>query len=117
MTSPRLTRAICGSGRDHIWSTSRCSLNAERGRCWRVSGHTISRDDPPTLADAHPVLANRGDLLLAHFLLGHNIGGNITDRTRRILYYQLSCPGHQDQWEETFLDAFSEYAPIQAIAR
>ena len=56
-------------------------------------------------------------MLLAHFLLGHNIGGNINERARRILYYRLSCPGHQERWEDTFLNAFSEYGTIQATAR
>ena len=58
-------------------------------------------------------MARRGDLLLAHFLLGHNSGGNTTDRVRRIAYYRLSCTGHEDRWEDTFLDAFTEYAPVQ----
>lgn len=55
-----------------------------------ASGHTLGLDNPPRLADPRPVLAKRGDLLLAHFLLGHNIGGNTTDLTRRIIYYRLS---------------------------
>jgi hypothetical protein len=59
-------------------------------------------------------LAQRGDLLLAHFLLGHNIGGNTSPRTRRILYYRLSCDGHEDRWDDMFLDAFTEYEPVRA---
>jgi ectoine hydroxylase-related dioxygenase (phytanoyl-CoA dioxygenase family) len=82
-----------------------------------VSGHTLSVDAPPALAQPHPVLAERGDLLLAHFLLGHNIGGNLSQRTRRILYYRLSCNKHQDRWEDTFIKAFSEYPPLHAISR
>ena len=78
-----------------------------------VSGHTLSLDDPPRLGSPRPVLAGRGDLLLAHYLLGHNIGGNLTSKTRRILYYRLSCRGHEDRWEQTFLDAFTEYEPVK----
>jgi hypothetical protein len=59
---------------------------------------------------------NRGDLLLAHYLLGHNTGGNLTSKTRQILYYRLSCAGHQDRWEQTLLDALSEYAPVKQAA-
>ncbi len=58
-------------------------------------------------------MARRGDVLLAHFLLGHNTGDNTTDRVRRIAYYRLSCEGHEGRWEETFLDAFTEYAPVR----
>lgn len=78
-----------------------------------VSGHSTMLDPPPVLREQVPVMARRGDLLLAHFLLGHNSGGNTTDRVRRIAYYRLSCTGHEDRWEDTFLDAFTEYAPVQ----
>ncbi len=89
---------------------------AERGSrvLLPVSGHTLSLDNPPTLAASLPVFGRRGDLLLAHFLLGHNIGGNVSNRTRRILYYRLSSSDHGDRWEETFLDALAEYQPVRA---
>ena len=50
---------------------------------------------------------------LAHFLLGHNTGGNLSPTTRRMLYYRLGCPDHASRWEATFLDAFTEYAPVR----
>jgi hypothetical protein len=65
-------------------------------------------DPTPALRDPVPVSARRGDPLLAHYLLGHNTGGNTTDRFRRIAYYRLGCAGHEGRWEETFLDAFAE---------
>lgn len=38
----------------------------------------------------------RGDVLLAHYLLGHNIGGNDeSDRTRRAIYWRLWAEGHE----------------------
>lgn len=77
-----------------------------------VSGHSTMLDPAPSLREQVPVLAHRGDLLLAHFLLGHNTGGNTTDRVRRIDYYRLSCEGHEDRWANTFVDAFAEYSPI-----
>jgi ectoine hydroxylase-related dioxygenase (phytanoyl-CoA dioxygenase family) len=78
-----------------------------------VSGHSTLLDPPPVLREQVPVMARRGDVLLAHFLLGHNTGDNTTDRVRRIAYYRLSCEGHEGRWEETFLDAFTEYAPVR----
>lgn len=75
-------------------------------------GHALSLDPPPELGPRREVTARRGDLLLAHFLLGHNTGGNTADRVRRIAYYRLSCPGHAERWEETFLDPFTEYQPV-----
>jgi hypothetical protein len=55
-------------------------------------------------------------VLLAHFLLGHNKGGNTSDHERRTLYYRLAVPGHADRWEATFLDAWTEYAPVRRHA-
>ena len=59
------------------------------------------------------MLGNAGDLLLAHVLLGHNSGGNLTARTRRMLYYRLGCPDHRSRWDATFTDAFTEFAPLR----
>lgn len=78
-----------------------------------VSGHAVWLDPPVHFGTPTPVLARRGDLLLAHFLLGHNTGGNTTASTRRILYYRLACPGHRTRWAETFLDPFIEYEPVR----
>ncbi|MDE3207118.1 MAG: phytanoyl-CoA dioxygenase family protein [Acidobacteriota bacterium] len=108
------------SGNLWVWPGSHLAhqeIFAERGTraLLAVSGHTLSLDDPPPLGKPRPVLARRGDLLLAHFLLGHNIGGNVTERTRRILYYRLSCPAHHERWEDTFRNAFREYPAVQAI--
>jgi ectoine hydroxylase-related dioxygenase (phytanoyl-CoA dioxygenase family) len=78
-----------------------------------VSGHSRLLEPPLPLREGVPVMARRGDLLLAHYLLGHNSGGNTTDRVRRIAYYRLACEDHESRWEDTFLDAFAEYAPVR----
>lgn len=78
-----------------------------------VSGEPSHLNPPMPLPERKQVFAQRGDLLLAHFLLGHNGGGNVTDRPRRIIYYRLSCDAHDDHWDETFLDVFAEYAPLR----
>jgi hypothetical protein len=114
--------SVPDSGNLWVWPGSHLAhqrLFAEQGvACLLpVSGHPLSLDQPPQLADPHPLLARRGDLLLAHFLLGHNIGGNLSSHTRRILYHRLSCAGHEKRWAETFLDAFSEYGPVRQAVR
>lgn len=110
------------SGNLWVWPGSHLThqrLFAEQGvdALLSVSGHSLSLDKPPQLADPHPLLARRGDLLLAHYLLGHNIGGNLSSQTRRILYYRLSAAGHDQRWAETFLDAFTEYEPVRQAFR
>jgi hypothetical protein len=78
-----------------------------------TGGHTHSLPAPPRYSEPVQVLASRGDLLLAHFLLGHNTGGNTSGRTRRIVYYRLSCPGHASRWADTLTSAFTEYEPVR----
>lgn len=60
------------------------------------------------------VTAHAGDLLLAHYLLGHNIGGNISDRTRRMLYYRISARGHFDQPERILTEPWYQYDAVRA---
>ena len=76
-------------------------------------GHITMLDDPPALGRPVPVLGTRGDLLLAHFLLGHNTGSNLGPTTRRMLYYRLGCPDHAARWADTFVDAFTEYPRLR----
>ncbi|MCP3883328.1 MAG: phytanoyl-CoA dioxygenase family protein [Sulfitobacter sp.] len=78
-----------------------------------TGGHSTLLQPPLDLGEPVPVLANRGDLLLAHYLLGHNSGGNTTTRTRRVMYYRLSTTGHDDRWDATLTDPFMEYPTIR----
>lgn len=78
-----------------------------------VSGQGILLDPPVWLGPGEPLLARRGDVLLAHYLLGHNIGGNTSDEVRRILYYRLAAEGHRDRWADTFVDPFAEYPSLR----
>jgi len=81
-----------------------------------VSGQAILLDPPGWMGPGEPLLARRGDVLLAHYLLGHNIGGNTSPETRRILYYRLAVPGHAERWADTFLDALTEYPALRDVA-
>jgi hypothetical protein len=78
-----------------------------------VSGHSTLLDPPATLQAPVEVKGGRGDLLLAHFMLGHNKGGNVGPAARRTIYYRLAVPDHAGRWEATFLDCWTEYAPVR----
>ena len=80
-----------------------------------VSGHAISLEPPVWFGPGEPLLARGGDLLLAHFLLGHNTGGNTTTATRRTLYYRLAAEGHAGRWSDTFLDPLTEYPSLRPV--
>jgi ectoine hydroxylase-related dioxygenase (phytanoyl-CoA dioxygenase family) len=106
------------SGNLWVWPGSHwdhARLLAERGRDVLVvnGGHSTLLDPPLRLGDPIPVLAERGDLLLAHFLLGHNRGGNETARMRRIIYYRLATEGHAARRSAFLVDPLLEYAPLR----
>ena len=79
----------------------------------QTGGHSTLLDPPALLGAPVPITGGRGDLVLAHFLLGHNKGGNASPRMRRTIYYRLAVPGHRARWEQTFLDAWTEYPPLR----
>ena len=68
------------------------------------------------LPEPEQVTARAGDLLLAHYLLGHNIGGNYeSDTTRRMLYYRVSGRGHAESPERILTEPWYEYGPVRAL--
>jgi ectoine hydroxylase-related dioxygenase (phytanoyl-CoA dioxygenase family) len=79
-------------------------------------GQAALLDPPETYGEPVPILAQRGDVLLAHYLLGHATGANTTDRVRRIVYHRLVAVGHEQRWAETLTDVFAEFAPLRRFA-
>jgi hypothetical protein len=75
-------------------------------------GHSTLLDPPLQLGSGVELRGKRGDLLLAHYLTGHNKGGNTAPWVRRTIYYRLAVPGHAARWESTFLDPWTEFRPV-----
>jgi hypothetical protein len=72
---------------------------------------------PIDLPTPEQVTGRAGDLLLAHYLLGHNIGGNFESaQTRRALYFRISSADHASHRAEFLQDAWLDYAPIRSAA-
>lgn len=68
------------------------------------------------LPEPTQIRGRRGDVLLSHYLLGHNIGGNYaSDRTRRALYWRLQARGHADRWAACLADPWFEYSGVRAL--
>lgn len=76
-------------------------------------GHIGMLDDPPVLGEPMPVFGQRGDLLLAHYLLGHNSGSNLGPDTRRMVYFRLGTVGHGERWVESVTDPFAEFPVLR----
>ena len=50
-----------------------------------------------------------GSVLFAHYLLGHNNGGNTGPERRETIYYRLQAHGHSDRWRDVVIDPLSEF--------
>jgi ectoine hydroxylase-related dioxygenase (phytanoyl-CoA dioxygenase family) len=103
-------------------------LTENSGNLWVWPGTHLThaayfREYGPEMFCAYPpvdlpapvqITGHAGDLLLAHYLLGHNIGGNYEPgQTRRALYFRISATGHASRREEFLQDTWLDYAPIK----
>lgn len=70
---------------------------------------------PIQLPEPEQVRGRAGDLLLAHYLLGHNIGGNTSDTTRRAVYFRVKHVEHDPRWRELLQDPWGEYGPVRGV--
>jgi hypothetical protein len=69
---------------------------------------------PIPLPEPEQIRGRTGDLLLAHYLLGHNIGGNTSHAVRRAVYFRLKRRGHDPHWREFLQDAWFDYESVRA---
>jgi ectoine hydroxylase-related dioxygenase (phytanoyl-CoA dioxygenase family) len=69
---------------------------------------------PVALPEPRQVTGRAGDLLLAHYMLGHNIGGNTSRDVREAVYFRLSREGHRDRWRDCVQDPLLEFEPARA---
>ncbi|MFC1439717.1 CehA/McbA family metallohydrolase [Streptacidiphilus sp. N1-10] len=75
---------------------------------------------PVELGRPVQVTAPAGSLLLAHYLLAHNIGGHFgaaEDERRETVYFRLQAAGHRDRWRQAVTDPLGEFAPVGESAR
>lgn len=72
---------------------------------------------PIQLPEPVQVRGRAGDLLLAHYLLGHNIGGNTSPAVRRAVYVRLKRVGHDPRWREFLQDPWLEYDAVSEKVR
>jgi hypothetical protein len=70
---------------------------------------------PIQLPEPEQIRGRAGDLLLAHYLLGHNIGGNTSAVTRRAVYFRVKRFGHEAQWREFLQDPWLDYDAVRAV--
>jgi hypothetical protein len=69
---------------------------------------------PVDLGVPRQVTGRAGDVLLAHYMLGHNMGGNTTMTTREVLYFRLRRNGHRTRWRDAVQESLFEFEPVKA---
>lgn len=67
-------------------------------------------DNKPDLGDSAQVLLEKGDLVIAHQLLAHRIGLNISENIRYQLYYRLRHKDHASLKHRVPLEPWIEFA-------
>ena len=71
------------------------------------------RSYPPVeLGEPVHLTGPAGSVLLAHYLLGHNIGehdGPDGGPARQVVYYRLNAAGHCGRWREAVTDPLAEF--------
>ena len=79
----------------------------------RARHPALGRDPPIRLPEPEQVTGEAGDLLLAHYLLGHNIGGNTSRAVRRAVYFRIKRAGHDPRWREFLQDPWLDYDALR----
>jgi hypothetical protein len=102
-------------GNLHVWPGTHLRFGkylAERGvdALAELSKDTSGAPYPKIeLGEQIQVTGTAGSVLFAHYLLGHNIGGNTGPDRRETIYYRLQAHGHRDRWREVVTDPLSEF--------
>jgi hypothetical protein len=68
---------------------------------------------PVRLPEPEQVTGRSGDLVLAHYLLSHNIGGNTSPAIRRAVYFRIKRSGHDARWREFLADPWRDYDTVR----
>jgi ectoine hydroxylase-related dioxygenase (phytanoyl-CoA dioxygenase family) len=67
------------------------------------------------LPERDQVRGRPGDMLLKHYLLGHNGGNNTGDSVRRTVYFRLRRHGHGPTWRQVLQDPWHDYPPLRPL--
>jgi hypothetical protein len=72
---------------------------------------------PVELPEPLQIRGDCGDVILAHYLLGHNIGGNVSSTVRRAAYFRVKATGHDQRWRKILQDPFVEYEHVRHVLK
>ncbi|MFF5077624.1 phytanoyl-CoA dioxygenase family protein [Actinoplanes sp. NPDC000266] len=67
------------------------------------------------LPEREQIRAKAGDMLLKHYMVGHNVGNNTSNQTRRTVYFRLRRRGHEATWREILQDPWHDFTPLRPL--
>jgi len=104
-------------GNLHVWPGTHLAT-AEYARTHGMAAlisAAAGTSSPPVPQENRRQLHGRpGDVVFAHYLLAHNIGGNTSTIVRRSVYLRLKHAGHEQHWERALTDAAYEFDGVRA---
>ena len=68
-----------------------------------------------TLPPREQITAKAGDLLLKHYMVGHNVGNNTSNTVRRTVYFRLRRRGHEATWRDVLQDPWHDFTPLRPL--
>jgi hypothetical protein len=66
------------------------------------------------MAEPEQICCRAGDMFVGHYLLGHNMGGNLSPKIRRVVYFRVKSDAHVEHWREFVQDELLEFAPVRS---
>jgi Phytanoyl-CoA dioxygenase (PhyH) len=97
-----------------VWPGTHLRFGAYLAQCGADSLARLAPEPYPPLELGEPqqVTGPAGSVLLAHYLLGHNIGGHDGPAgapMRQVVYYRLQAAGHRSRWRQAVTDPLLEF--------
>jgi hypothetical protein len=105
-------------GNVHVWpGTHRAIAGYARTQGIEALLAAAADTSCPPVEQVHrtQVHGRPGDVLFAHYLLAHNLGGNTSTVVRRTVYMRLTRVGHAEHWRSAFTDELMEYDGVRAM--
>lgn len=104
---------LCDSGNLWVWPGSH-KANASFINIHGSEKLISTAPHPPVqLSEPVQIIGQPGDLLLAHYLLGHQSGRNLSDNIRYALYLRLRTKSHKAHWQKCISNAFFEFPRVR----
>jgi hypothetical protein len=67
------------------------------------------------LPEREQIRGKAGDLLLKHYMVGHNVGSNLSDSIRRTVYFRLRVRGHEANWRQILQNPWHDFTSLRPL--